>query len=475
VSLSNPRPREYSLGKLAFEFTADIFQRNGGPVMTGPVATDGLAGQLLAARRWAGMTQEQLAGLSTVSVRAIRDLEQGRVLQPRRETLRLLTDAMGLGAARRAALEMAIDGSQADTVMRDAYGAELAPPPRPLRRLVGRAEELRALNDLLAAEHERLVTVVGLAGVGKTRLVQEASLELHSRDRIPVLWTDMSQPAPPAPVASRSPWSALTGWARSLAAGGAGLDELASVIGGRATLLVLDGYVTAPRVGPQLLALLHSCERVKVLITAREPHHTSGNRLLPLGPLPVPGTATGQAAFELMLSSVAHLRPDLLPDLSPADCVTRTLTRICRALDGVPRAMESAASWLLLHSLEELLQMARTSPLTIVDDAAAGEAGDGLAASLHAAVQRLDDGQAALLGVLSALPGGWTADQAAARLAMPRPAVARDVHALILRGLVRRLDAGVDGAARFSVLNLVRPLAAGRGQAPARPAAALAH
>jgi transcriptional regulator with XRE-family HTH domain len=441
--------------------------------MTGQAATDGLAGQLLAARRWAGMTQEQLAGLSTVSVRAIRDLEQGRVLQPRRETLRLLTDAMGLGAARRAALEMAIDGSQADTVMREAYGAELAPPPRPLRRLVGRAEELRALNGLLAAEHERLVTVVGLAGVGKTRLVQEASLELHNRDRIPVLWTDMSQAGQPVPGASRSPRSALTGWARSLAAGGAGLDELASVIGGRATLLVLDGYVTAPRIVPQLLALLHSCERVKVLITAREPHHTSGNRLLPLPPLLVPEqpAAAGQPAFELMLSSVTLLRPDLLP----TDCVRRTLTRICRALDGVPRAMESAASWLLLHSLEELLQMARTSPLAIVDDAGAGQVGDGFAASLHAAVDRLDDGQAALLGTLGALPGGWTTDQAAARLSMPRPAVARDVHALILRGLVRRLDAGVDGAARFAVLNLVRQLAADRFGAPACPAPALAH
>jgi predicted ATPase len=460
--------------------------------MTGLAATDGLAGQLLAARRWAGMTQEQLAGLSTVSVRAIRDLEQGRVLQPRHDTLQLLTGAMGLGATRRATLGMTIDGSQADTVMREAYGAELAPPPRPLRRLVGRAEELRALNGLLAAEHERLLTMVGLAGVGKTRLAQEASLLLHSRDQIPVLWTDMSQAAmihaaQRAPGASRSPRSALTGWARSLAAGGAGMDELASVIGGQPTLLVLDGYVTAPRIAPQLLALLHSCERVKVLITAREPHHTPGNRLLPLAPLPVPDTCpspgaglpvpgqavtAGQPAVELMLSSVAHMRPDLLL----TDCVVRTLTRICQALDGVPRAMESAASWLLLLSLEELLEMARTSPLTIADDAAAcEESGDGFAASLHAAVQRLDDGQAALLGMLSALPAGWTTSQAAAQLSMPGSAVARDEHALILRGLVRRLDAGVDGAARFAVLNLVRQLATDRCGAPACQAAALVH
>jgi predicted ATPase/DNA-binding XRE family transcriptional regulator len=435
--------------------------------MAEQVSMGGLAEQLLAARRRAGMTQEQLAGLSTVSVRAIRDLEQGRVLQPRGETLRLLTDAMHLGAARRAALELAVEGSQVDTVMREAYGAELAPPPKPLRRLVGRTEELRALNGLLAAEHERLLTVVGLAGVGKTRLAQEACLQLHTRDQLPVLWIDMNEAvAAPAPV--RSPRTTLTDWARSLAAGGGGLDELASVICGRATLLVLDGYATPPRIAPQLLALLHSCERLKVLITAREPLCTPGNRLLPLAPLPVPdidvGTplheealGAGEPAAELMLSYVAHMRPDLLL----TDSVVRTLRRICRALDGVPRAMESAASWLLLHSLEELLRIARTSPLTIVDDATGGDpSAEGLAASLTAAVQRLDDGQAALLGSLSALSDGWTADQAATNLSLTRSAVARDIHALILRGLIRRLPTGEDGAARFAVLNVVRRLAA---------------
>jgi len=185
--------------------------------MTEQATMDGLAEQLVAARRRAGMTQEQLAGLSTISVRAIRDLEQGRVQQPRRNTLRLLTDAMRLGATRRAALELAVTGAQADTVMRDAFGAELAPPPKPLCRLVGRTEELRTLNGLLASEQERLLTVVGLAGVGKTRLAQEASLLLHTSDCVPVLWIDMSEadaspfrprPAVHAPLsqAGRVPW-----------------------------------------------------------------------------------------------------------------------------------------------------------------------------------------------------------------------------------------------------------------------------
>ncbi|MFB7411606.1 helix-turn-helix domain-containing protein [Streptomyces sp. NPDC056202] len=458
--------------------------------MTEQASPDGLAEQLRAARQWAGITQEQLAGLSTVSVRAIRDLEQGRVRHPRRETLRLLAGAMRLSDARRAALELAVEGAEAGTVMREAYGAELAPPPQPLRRLVGRAEELRVLTGLLATEHERLLSVVGLAGVGKTRLAQEAALLLHGRDRTPVVWVDMNETEPPAagPTGTRSPRSALTGWARSVALGGRGLDELASVIRGRATLLVLDGHDTGPHLTPPLLELLHVCERLKVLITTREPHRTPGNRMLPLGPLPVPdpepgespsgpevpgaSLTAGQPAVELMLSYVGHMRPDLMP----GDSLVRTVARISRALDGVPRAMEAAASWLLLRSPAELLRIARTTPLDVVDDVTAADTGDaggeGLAALLAAAVGRLDDGPAALLGDLSLLPDGWSADQAAAGLSATPAAVVRDVHALMLRGLVRRLPGEEEGAPRFGVLNLVRQLAAERA-ASLVPATAL--
>ncbi|MGW1927627.1 hypothetical protein ACWCQ0_54695, partial [Streptomyces massasporeus] len=168
-------------------------------------------------------------------------------------------------------------------------------------------------------------------------------------------------------------------------------------------------------------------------------------------------------AVELMLSYVGHMRPDLMP----GDSLVRTVAGLSRALDGVPRAMEAAASWLLLRSPAELLRIARTTPLDVVDDVTAGDAGgdgggEGLAALLAAAVARLDDGPAALLGDLSLLPDGWSADQAAAGLSATPAAVVRDVHALMLRGLVRRLPGEEDGAPRFGVLNLVRQLAAER-------------
>jgi len=90
-----------------------------------------------------------------------------------------------------------------------------------------------------------------------------------------------------------------------------------------------------------------------------------------------------------MLSYVGHMRPELLP----TEPVVDTVARVCPALDAAPRAMESAASWLLMHSLEELLRIARNSPLDLVDDAPLSDVNDeGLGALLAAAVDRLAAG-----------------------------------------------------------------------------------
>lgn len=273
------------------------------PATAAPAALGAL---LRSARRGAGLTQEQLAGLSTVSVRAIRDLEQGRVQHPRKDTIRLLADTMRLSGPRRAALQLAAASTSAGSTLGGLYGVEPAPPPAPLRPLAGRGAELRALTGLLGAEHERLLTVVGLPGVGKSRLAQEAALCFHAQAQAPVLWVPMDRTAE-EPATPRRPQSALVGRVRTLleqGGHGGSLDELADVIRDRPTLLVLDGCDAAPggrgtevrggdvggvdAWGPGLLGLLNSCERLKVLITTRHPERALDGRVLPLAPLPLP-------------------------------------------------------------------------------------------------------------------------------------------------------------------------------------------
>src|SRR5437660_1428018 len=71
----------------------------------------------------------------------------------------------------------------------DAFDWNAAPPPAPLDALLGRDSEVDVLRDALADGGQRLVALVGLGGVGKTRVAQEVAVELHAAGKVPVLWT----------------------------------------------------------------------------------------------------------------------------------------------------------------------------------------------------------------------------------------------------------------------------------------------
>lgn len=464
--------------------------RNGFGDGSGNGPVNGFGQALRGARRRAGLTQDQVAGLSTVSVRAIRDLEQGRVTHPRKDTVRLLAAAMRLSDAQRAALEMAADCAWSSTALAEAYGAELVLPPVPLRPLVGRETELRALGGLLAAERERLVSVVGLPGVGKTRLAQEAAAALHTSERIPVLWAAADPAGRVVAGARHSLQQTLVDWANSALRNGGGHEDLADVIRDRPTLLVLDGYEAASAGTLALNALLHACPRLKVLITSRRPHQLPGGRFLPLAPLPVPradpaargedagAPAADLPAVELLLSHVGHSRPDL----APSGSLTLTLARLSRALDGLPGALEAVVAWLPLYTPEYLLAAVRSAPLAMIDGPVPAGGGAGLAAALAETVEALPAPLAAAVSAVAALPSPWTVASAARALGVPAVEAARTVHALLLRGLVRQLpyrpdpDAG-EQLPRFAVLDLVRRLAPAPGEpgphALAEPAVAL--
>lgn len=434
---------------------------------------------LRSARGRAGLTQQQLAGLSTVSVRAIRDLESGRVVRPRKDTVRLLADAMRLSDTGRAALELAADSASVGKALHDVYSPELACPPTPVHTLFGRESELRALGELLGSERERLVTVVGLPGVGKSRLAQEAALQVHTRDALPVLWLPMDSAESAPDEASRRPQTALANWVRSLVSEGRHYDELTSFIEDRPTLLVLDGHEVTPATSQALMYLLHCCQRLRILVTTRHPHHVSGGRLLPLAPLPatpapgssaVPAPATlsplpgdsltaHRPAVELMLSYVSHMRPDLLL----TDSVTAVVAEICEALDGIPLALEAATSWLLLYSLDQLLEMARDTPLALVDGSPALSRGTSapLGDLLASVLAELTTHQVDLLVAVASLTSSWTVDIAARALDVPSARAAQEVHALLLHGLIRQFPGEAGRPGRFAVLHLVRDLLTG--------------
>ncbi|MFC6093067.1 helix-turn-helix domain-containing protein [Saccharothrix lopnurensis] len=384
-------------------------------------------GELLRQHRMRrGATQRQLADLSTISVRAIRDLEAGRASRPRRDTVRLIAEGLRLSGRELTSFEAAALRARGGVEIDLVPDLDAVPPPSALDALVGRGAEVTALLDLLSEGGSRLVAVTGLPGVGKTRLAVEVAGRLHESGSVRVLWDTAG--ANPAGTAGRL--RLLVRSALGRAEDGEGLDPLAALIGDRELLLVLDGHDAGWPDPDRALTLLHRCRRLRLLRTTREPLDIPGERVLALPPLP------GEDAVRLLTRLAGQVSPGAAARSADA------LVELADRLDGLPGALEAAASWLLVHRPEELLELVRADPLGVTADRLPGLRG-ALAQALAAV-----GGERA---VLDAAGGAWTVPDAARLTGVPPVACAHLVRRLRLLGLVRPV-----GHDRFRVLNLAR-------------------
>ncbi|KQY44394.1 BTAD domain-containing putative transcriptional regulator [Cellulomonas sp. Root137] len=225
-------------------------------------------------------------------------------------------------------------------------GSGRAPGPslaaRPPTRLIGRAAEVAALHRVLA--DERLVTLVGTGGVGKTRV----ALEVVAR-------------APAVTVLLLAPVTDPTALPSALAAAlqldvvqGDVLEACTAVLNSRPGILLVDNceHLLDP-VRDLLAVVLPACPQLTVLATSREPLGLPGEHTVRLAPLPLPGADDDPAhvaSVALFLERAARVRTD--PAASAAELAL--VADIVRRLDGVPLAIELAASRLSAFSLRDL-------------------------------------------------------------------------------------------------------------------------
>ncbi|MFF8931009.1 BTAD domain-containing putative transcriptional regulator [Streptomyces longwoodensis] len=228
-----------------------------------------------------------------------------------------------------------------------------------LTSFVGRDDDLVALRALVAGH--RLTTVIGPGGSGKTRLATETARTLLGELPDGAWLVELAALAPAATDGDVAR-AALTGLGlRDALLGGPShaepLDRLVAAVRDREALLVLDNCEHVVEAAALFAhRVLGECRRLRVLATSREPLGITGEALWQAEPLALPLEDTdpdsmdASPAVRLLRDRAAAVRRDLT-----ADAGTRAaLARICRALDGMPLAIELAAARLRTMSPEQL-------------------------------------------------------------------------------------------------------------------------
>ncbi len=350
--------------------------------------------------------------------------------------------------------------------------------PLALTSFVGRERECATVRELLGST--RLVTLTGPGGAGKTRLAVEVAAGLAA-DFPDGVWL-----VPLAPVASPAevPQAVLqaVGVPDALRVGepSAGpaspVERLAGALEQRRLLLVLDNCEHLLDAAAELASgLLSRAPHVRVLATSREPLGVTGESLCPVPSLPLPpaddetATADGEAAaaypaVRLFADRAAAVRPGFRIDAWSAPLVVG----ICRALDGIPLAIELAAARTRSLTLRQVSErLGDRFRLLAGGDRAALPRHRTLRAVIDWSWELLDADERAVLAALSVFAGGATPEHAELVCGPQAPGadVIEVVAALVDKSLVRVVGDGPGGEVRYQLLETVRAYAAEKSAA----------
>jgi predicted ATPase/class 3 adenylate cyclase len=401
----------------------------------------------------------------------LRALAHGGQTLVSRATYELVADALPEGAALRSLGALRLrDLARAEEVFELAH-AELPSDFPPLRTLdalpnnlppqlssfVGREQELAELGRLLG--DQRLVTLTGAGGCGKTRLALQTASEALERFPDGAWWVEL------APLAE----DRLVGAAIAEALGVRplpGMTELqacGAYLASRRALLVLDNCEHLVKAcGEAAEELLKAAPELVMLATSRAPLGVGGERDWRVPSLSLPALETGDSNGDLAGSDAVSLFVERAqqahPDFAVRNGEGEDVVRLCRELDGLPLAIELAAARVrilsvaqIANGLSERFRLLSGGPQTSSDRLRA------MRASVDWSYELLSEQERVLLRRLAVFAGGSTleaVDEVCAGDAIEREAMLDLLASLVDQSLV--VAEGHEAGVRYRLLETMR-------------------
>jgi len=331
--------------------------------------------------------------------------------------------------------------------------------PSPLTRFVGRAREIEDVRRLIA--EERLVTLTGPGGTGKTRLAIEVGRVSLGSFPDGVYFVALESVRDPDLVVAQigQALGLLEDSTRPIA------DALAAYLAGKHVLLVLDNIEQVIGAAPRIAQLVSAAPQLVVLGSSREPLGVAGETVYPVPTLALPAqpghpSATQVARMEAVELFVERARA-ARPDFALTDENAAAVAAICRRIDGLPLAIELAAARInvltpaqILTRLDHRLTLLAGSRRDVPDRQ------QSLRGAIDWSYELLSDDEKKGFRRFSVFAGGADLDAALAVLD-PESALATDpidlLSALVARSLLR--SSTEEDAARFSMLETIREYA----------------
>jgi predicted ATPase/transcriptional regulator with XRE-family HTH domain len=413
-------------------------------------------------RKQLDLTREELAGRIGCSADTIYKIEAD-ARRPSKQIAELLAAHLNIPHTERYAFVTFARSGALGIPPGMPWETPFHPPsnlPTPPTQLIGREEDVLAVQKRLSHSDTRLLTLVGSPGIGKTRLALEVATRALDDFADGVFFVAL------APISDAK--LVLTTITTTLGVPDAGprtpFERLKTFLRDKQMLLLLDNFEQILAAAPDIAELLSTCLWLKLLVTSRAPLRIRPERQIPVSSLTVPDLTRlpdvetiGQSSAITLFMERAHA---VKPDFALTEANAGIVAAICARLDGLPLAIELISARTKLLPPAALLE--RLSGRLLLQS-------DGLRdieprhRTLNNAIdwsyQLLSADEQTLFRRLGVFVGGWTLDAAEA-------VCTDDLHLNVIDGLASLLDKSLlkqeampDGEPHFTMLETIREYA----------------